>query len=461
MSPSRRIDRCDSARDKLTIWRLSCPVEQVRTRDVGMVTSTPIKPLLQKSQLQIQEIAPDFQDQSSVSPLVEEDDETPSSLSKLCLSSYSSVARDPPTPEMRKKRLTRTALQVESIPPDEGEAIDRKTTRKTRDSGTNTENRARTLQCSHFLIEDIAPETRREAKKRSCGTTTSLTMRDTLMTREDSAALVESALRVYRRSLARDTTSKSTQCSPAAAKAVEKRDHGVQVAEHLKMRSHVGVTVKPRTADAAVEVRLGPNTRTVCVGPDPTAILQPVSLNSMNSRSRSFNYGDTRAKSRSAGSRSVAVMVDGDLVKTVARATDTSGLAPRCREFGTSPLKKMLVDVSVGDSVRPHISISCAANYCDNCKETIKSLAKQIANNAENSLNHLNSSLVSRIPRPSHIPLNSGDHRRQFKRQDTYTKIPAVGVIRYDTDNKEQYDSSNRLVGLCRDSTGFAYLVSR
>ncbi|XP_014471434.1 PREDICTED: KN motif and ankyrin repeat domain-containing protein 1 isoform X2 [Dinoponera quadriceps] len=417
--------------------------QQVRTRDVGMVTSTPIKPLLQKSRLQIQEIAPDFQDQSSVLP--PEEDETPSSLSKLC----SSLTRDRPAPETRKKCLTRTPLQVESIPPDESDLIDRKAAKKTQDSGTNTESRARSLQCSHFLIEDIAPETKREMKKRSCGTTTSLTMRDTL-TSEDASALVEHALRVYKHSLVRDTSSKGTQCAPEPPKAVEKREQAVQVTEQFKMRSHVSVTAKPRTAEVGVEVRLGPNTRTVCVGPDPAATLQPVSLNSMNSRSLSFNYGDTRAKSRT--SRSVAVMVD-DLVRTIARSTDTSGLAPRCREFGTSPLKKKLVDVSVGDSVRPHISISCAANYCDNCKETIKSLAKQIANNAENSLNHQNSSLVSRIPRPSHIPLNSGDHRRQFKRQDTYTKIPAAGVIRYDADNKEQYDSSNRIQQLHSEKT--------
>ncbi|XP_011136034.1 KN motif and ankyrin repeat domain-containing protein 1 isoform X2 [Harpegnathos saltator] len=412
--------------------------QQVRTRDIGMVTSTPIKPMLQKSRLQIQEIVPDIQDESSVSLL---EDGTPSSLSKLC--SNSSLTRDQPTPETRKRHLTRTPLQVESIPPNESDPIDRKMTKKTRDSGTNTENRARTLQCSHFLIEDIAPETKREPKKRSCGTTTSLTMSN-MLSNEDASALVESALRAYKRSLVKDTSSKSTQCSLEAPKAVEKRNQAIQVTEHFKMRSHVSVTAKPRTAEVGVEVRLSPNSRTVCVGPDPVATSQPVSLNSMNSRSHSFNYGDSRAKSKTSSSRSMGVMVD-DLVRTVARGTDTSGLAPKCRDFGTSPLKKKLVDVSVGDSVRPHISISCAANYCDNCKETIKSLAKQIANNAENSLNHQNSSLVSRIPRPSHIPLNAGDHRRQFKRQDTYTKIPAAGVIRYDTDNKEQYDSSNRI----------------
>jgi hypothetical protein len=229
---------------------------------------------------------------------------------------------------------------------------------------------------------------------------------------------------------------------PEPVRIVEKRDQAVQVTEQFKMRSHVSIMAKPSMMDAGIEVRFGSCTRSVSVGPDPV-VVPPVSLNSMNSRSHSFNYGDTRTKSRA--NRSVGVMVD-DLVRTSARATDTSGLTPKYREFGMSTMKKKFVDVSVGDSVRPHISISCAANYCDNCKETIKSLAKQIANNAENSLNHQNSNMVSRIPRPSHISLNTSDQRKQFKRQDTYTKIPAAGVIRYDTDNKEQYDSSNRLV---------------
>ncbi|KAL6265242.1 hypothetical protein P5V15_002024 [Pogonomyrmex californicus] len=419
--------------------------QPVRTRDVGMITSTPIKPSLQKSRLRIEEIMPEIQDQSTLLA-----DETLSNLSNLCDSQHhswksnltrSQLMLEEILPEMRKKQLTKTSLQVESIPPNENDLINRKITRKTRDFGTNTENRSRNLQCSHFLIEDIAPEAKKEIKKRSCSTTTRLNMKD-VWTKEDAELLAERALRNYKNSLVKDTSSKSTQCSPEMPRVIEKRDQIIQVTEQFRMRSHVSVIAKPTTSDVGIEVKLNPCTRSVCIGPDPMAMQPPVSLNLMNSRSHSFNYGDTRTKTRAC--KSVAVMVE-DLVKTVARGTDTSSLTPRCRDFGTSTMKKTLVDVSVGESVRPHISISCAANYCDNCKETIKSLAKQIANNAENSLNHQNSNMVSRIPRPSHIPLNISDHRRQFKRQDTYTKIPAAGVIRYDADNKEQYDSSNRI----------------
>lgn len=408
-----------------------------------MITSTPIKPSLQKSHLRIEEIVPEIQDQSTVLA-----NETSSNLSNSQHRSWkSSLTRsqlmlEEVLPEIRRRQLTRTPLQMESIPPNENDLINRKVTKKMRDFGINTENKPKNLQCSHFLIEDIAPETKKEIKKRSCGTSTRLSMKDILMN-EDVELLVEHALRNYKNSLVKDTSSRGIQCNPETPVVAEKRDQAVQVMEQFRMRSHASVTAKPRTSEIGIQVRLSSCTRSVCVGPDPVAVQSPVSLNLMNSRSHSFNYGDTRTKTKA--SKSVAVMVE-DLVRTITRGTDTSGLMPRCRDFGTSTMKKTLVDVSVGESVRPHISISCAANYCDNCKETIKSLAKQIANNTENNLNHQNSNMISRIPRPSHISLNTSDHRRQFKRQDTYTKIPAAGVIRYDADNKEQYDSSNRLV---------------
>lgn len=410
-----------------------------------MVTSTPIKPSLQKSQLRIEEIKPEVRDEN-----VALKDGTSLSLTNLCDSQYrnlksnlnrSQLMLEEILPEVRKKHLIKTPFHIESISFNENDSINYKTTKKIRDFGINTENRSKALQCSYFLIEDIPPETKKEMKIRSYGTITSLSMKD-ILTKEDTTLLVEDALRSYSSNLVKNTSSKSVQCLLETLK-LETRDYAVQVAESFRMRSHVSVTAKPSMTEVGVEVKLDPSTKSVCVGPDPIT-MQPVSLNSMNSRSHSFNYGDTRTKMKA--NKSVAVTMD-DLVRTVTRGTDTFGLTPKCRDVGISTMKKKFIDVSVGDSVRPHISISCAANYCDNCKETIKSLAKQIANNAENNLNHQNSNMVSRIPRPSHISLNiSGDHKKQFKRQDTYTKISAASVIRYDTDNKEQYDSNNRLV---------------
>ncbi|CAG5094058.1 Similar to KANK1: KN motif and ankyrin repeat domain-containing protein 1 (Homo sapiens) [Cotesia congregata] len=211
------------------------------------------------------------------------------------------------------------------------------------------------------------------------------------------------------------------------------------------------LTVKPRTSEVGTSIGpSSPGTKSIAIGPDPVSIVQPISLNSMNSRSHSFNYGDTKPKRKTT--RTVGLTVEG-LIKTTPKSTDTVGLSPKRREFGTSPIKKKLVDVSVGASVKPHISISCAANYCDNCKETIKTLAKQISNNNENMYRSLDNSPnqatngVSRIPRPANINLNSTDLKKQFKRQDTYTKIP-VGIIRYDADNKELYDcNKHEMVG--------------
>lgn len=435
--------------------------DQVRTRDIGMITSTPIKRSLERSQLQIEEIVPEMKERSALF-----DDRTSSSFDKL----YSSDSRDswrssltrsqlmyeeiiPDTRAMRN-RLKRSPLQTESIPSTGPKlAVEAK---KFRDVGVNTRNRLKHLVHSRFVIEDIAPEIKREVKKRSCGTTTGLNMKD-ILTKEDVAVIVDDALRIYKSTLIKDTISRGCQCTLDQVKIIEKKDEFVQVAEPFKMRTNVGVTVKPRVSEIGIEVRTGPGTRTIAVGPDPFTV-QSLSLHSLNSRSHSFNYGDTKVKRKAT--KSVSVMVD-DLVRTTVKSTDTSGLAPKKREFGTSPIKKKFTDVSVGESIKPHISISCAANYCDNCKETIKSLAKQFVNNAENNMNHQNTNLVSRIPRPSHIPLNNTiDYRRQFKRQDTYTKIPAAGVIRYDSDNKEQYDNNNRLVNLF-DYNIFCHLLSK
>ncbi|XP_050452036.1 KN motif and ankyrin repeat domain-containing protein 1 isoform X2 [Cataglyphis hispanica] len=435
--------------------------QQVRTRDVGMITSTPIKPSLQKSQLRIEEIMPEIQDESTVM-----EDETPVSFTNFCDSQHhnwksnrNQLILEEILPEVRKRHLmtSNAPLHMESIPFNQNDSINCKSEKKMRNFGTNTENRPRILQYNHFLIEDIPPEAKKEIRMRSCGTTTSLSMKD-ILTSEDTKLLVEDALRSYRSNLMKNTSSKSIQCILETLK-LEKRDYAVQVAELFKMRSHVSITAKPSVTEIGIEVKLDPSTKNICVGPDPVVAQSPVSLNSMNSRSHSFNYGDTKTKMRA--NKSVAVTVD-DLVKTITRGTDTFGLTPKCRDFGTSTMKKNFVDVSVGDSVRPHISISCAANYCDNCKETIKSIAKQIANNAENSLNHQNSNMISRIPRPSHISLNTtGDHRKQFKRQDTYTKISAVGVIKYDTDNKEQYDNSNRIQQLQTEKNKHEKIVSK
>lgn len=88
-------------------------------------------------------------------------------------------------------------------------------------------------------------------------------------------------------------------------------------------------------------------------------------------------------------------------------------------------------DVGCGDIVKPHISIACAANYCDSCKEAIQVLAKdfskaEIVDPAETVAAvatptiRRSASADSRIPRPKHLTSPS-PVRRQFQRQNTYT----------------------------------------
>ncbi|XP_022230405.2 KN motif and ankyrin repeat domain-containing protein 2 isoform X5 [Drosophila obscura] len=87
-------------------------------------------------------------------------------------------------------------------------------------------------------------------------------------------------------------------------------------------------------------------------------------------------------------------------------------------------------DVGCGEIVKPHISIACAANYCDSCKEAIQDLAKgfsKVSPAATPALSpakpgtvRRSTSADSRIPRLKHITSPS-PVRRQLKRQNTYT----------------------------------------
>ncbi|XP_017069177.1 KN motif and ankyrin repeat domain-containing protein 2 isoform X2 [Drosophila eugracilis] len=82
-------------------------------------------------------------------------------------------------------------------------------------------------------------------------------------------------------------------------------------------------------------------------------------------------------------------------------------------------------DVGCGDIVKPHISIACAANYCDSCKEAIQDLAKGFSKSTPTiprtgGAARRSTSADSRIPRPKHLTSPS-PVRKEFKRQNTYT----------------------------------------
>ncbi|XP_016997404.2 KN motif and ankyrin repeat domain-containing protein 2 isoform X2 [Drosophila takahashii] len=82
-------------------------------------------------------------------------------------------------------------------------------------------------------------------------------------------------------------------------------------------------------------------------------------------------------------------------------------------------------DVGCGDIVKPHISIACAANYCDSCKEAIQDLARGFSKSSPTTPRtggapRRSTSADSRIPRPKHLTSPS-PVRKEFKRQNTYT----------------------------------------
>ncbi|XP_044589204.1 KN motif and ankyrin repeat domain-containing protein 2-like [Cotesia glomerata] len=427
--------------------------QQVRTRDVGMTTSTPIQVIGRPTEFTTVKLddldfeprkafgsptarrsLKKYQSRENITSIYSNKDS--SSLSNLSRSSESNS-----TPEMKRKNSLSKIPSYQNL----------SSPKELKDSWTNTES-AR-LTRSDLFFEQISPEIIKDPevrKTRSSATETTVKMSN-LYTSEEVARMVEEAVSRYRNSMTKQMATKGIQCLKILPKKLAMRHKETQTSEPFKMRSHVGVTVKPRTSEIGTSIGpSSPGTKSIAIGPDPVSIVQPISLNSMNSRSHSFNYGDTKPKRKTT--RTVGLSVEG-LIKTTPKSTDTVGLSPKRREFGTSPIKKKLVDVSVGASVKPHISISCAANYCDNCKETIKTLAKQISNNNENMYRSLDNSPnqatngVSRIPRPANINLNTTDLKKQFKRQDTYTKIP-VGIIRYDADNKESYDcNKHEMVG--------------
>lgn len=79
-------------------------------------------------------------------------------------------------------------------------------------------------------------------------------------------------------------------------------------------------------------------------------------------------------------------------------------------------------DIACGDVVKPHISIACADNYCDSCKDAIKNLAKDFSKVLASPVP--TRAAESKIPRPKNLPSPS-PVRKQFSRQNTYTVTPS------------------------------------
>ncbi|XP_036333104.1 uncharacterized protein LOC118744298 isoform X2 [Rhagoletis pomonella] len=130
--------------------------------------------------------------------------------------------------------------------------------------------------------------------------------------------------------------------------------------------------------------------------------------------------------------------------KAVTRTTASNTDAPRTVDYGVNTLPPAPIrhtaantesvrkrDIGCGDVVKPHISIACADNYCDSCKDAIKNLAKDFSKVLSPQSPPSpkprppppvrSASMDSRIPRRKNIPPSPSPVRRPFQRQNTYT----------------------------------------
>uniref|UniRef100_A0A1A9WGR7 ANK_REP_REGION domain-containing protein n=1 Tax=Glossina brevipalpis TaxID=37001 RepID=A0A1A9WGR7_9MUSC len=104
-------------------------------------------------------------------------------------------------------------------------------------------------------------------------------------------------------------------------------------------------------------------------------------------------------------------------------AINTSSSSKQCHSSSnTEEVHKR--DIGCGDVVKPHISIACADNYCDSCKDAIKNLAKDFSKVALSP--QPSKASDSKIPRPRNLPSPS-PARRTIQRQNTYT-IPITST---------------------------------
>lgn len=147
----------------------------------------------------------------------------------------------------------------------------------------------------------------------------------------------------------------------------------------------IGVTAKPSVADVATETY-----------------------------DASISLTALRRQQTLCAAKSVGTSVGRDLVRTVSRSTET--LIPRCRDFGTSPQRKLLVDVSVGGSLP---SIANSTNYCDECKQTSKNKQQQ---QQQLQTKDKGKAQIMRTRIPVMSPEARNERRSNLIRQDTWTE---------------------------------------
>lgn len=280
-----------------------------------------------------------------------------------------------------------------------------------------------------------------------------------------------------------------------------RQEASCQTVELSRRLVEVGVSVKPRYVEAAIEVR--PKTRdfgtsdntinnTVCdkckvkkrsvgVGHHYFTNLVPedealVSLSNIGIlQNKPPDYSSPPAKKATA-TRSVGCGTPS--ISIVSQGTDTDDLnVGRSHSFGVNTTKKKLVDAAVGDGMRRRSSGS-GVFVCDKCDMEIQNVAKNMltknsdsANSSPsvnvavtspttNALKTSSSVTNSRIHRPATArsatsatvtttaqPQATGNEKRRIQRQSTYTKLKVDAENRPSTPTRTQeksgYSSSN------------------
>lgn len=239
-------------------------------------------------------------------------------------------------------------------------------------------------------------------------------------------------------------------------------DKITQIAEIKKRYENIGINVQPNYSNKAVQnsielasigssnhsindeycTKCNTHKKTIGVGPENNTEphLAPVSLASLSTRSKSFNLGEERLHFASKN-RSIAIQYEStsinkasqsesnsiskssqheikysnkstqyDIIEVISKTTDTKDLQPTKKSIGCEA-KDMKITFEVGCNtiISPEKVAVCA-------KCTTKEKNEILRKDRDET--------PSRIPR-LHMPTTPTENRK-FKRQDTYTKIPAV-----------------------------------
>ncbi|XP_032455973.1 KN motif and ankyrin repeat domain-containing protein 2-like isoform X1 [Nasonia vitripennis] len=271
---------------------------------------------------------------------------------------------------------------------------------KTRETSTNTQPRPEHRTRSTATDDPPSPEARKACLQSTKGTQCS------------TAQLLSKSVQC----LPEPRQSRSTQCETEPVRPLEVEAKAVQCS--VETRDRGTLSLKSLLLDEKPTPVIKKNKEVQATESQPwvklklsMGVMAKPSLSDAATETTDASISLATLRRRQTGSRSVGVNVARcDLLGCVSRSTET--LAPRIRDFGTSPQRKLLVDVSVGASL-PSVTTG-STNYCDECKQISKS-AKAAAVEGRSR-----SSSKSRIPVMTEPAKN--ERRTTLIRQDTWTE---------------------------------------